>query len=408
MNGKKPLLMLLSLLAMPVMAQKTLNVTVTNNSTKAKTNVPVVINISNAGMDVRSALVTANGHETACQLDDTDRDGRYDELCFMTDIERKAQKKYQVTLYDEGSPRSYESKVYAELMLLNRKVKIKNKQDLYISELTVNRGVNPYQNVNHHGVAFENELLAMRVYFDHRQTVDLYGKYSRRLELKDTQFYPDEEQKKAGYGDDILWVGNSYGLGALRGWDGAHQTMLSDVDYRSQRVIANGPLRAVVEIEDRGWTPQPGMKPIDMRTRYTIYAGRRECSVDVLFSRPADGYSFATGLVNIENSKEYTDNNGLRGCWGTAWPVALKDTANHKRETVGLGIYVPQQYLVSEEKATPEEYTYVLKASGDALHYKITYSSDNESFGYHNAKDWFRFLREWKEDNLNPVSVTVE
>jgi len=112
--------------------------------------------------------------------------------------------------------------------------------------------------MNHHGVAFENELLCMRVYFDHRQTVDLYGKISKRLELKDTQFYPDAEQKANGYGDDVLWVGTSYGLGALRGWNGTKQTMLNDVDRRSQRVIASGPLRTIVEIEDRGWTQDGG------------------------------------------------------------------------------------------------------------------------------------------------------
>jgi len=405
---RKSLIFIMSVLAASAMAQKTITVTVTNNSKQAKANEPVVVSLKSIGINVKSALVSQDGEETPCQLDDIDRDGRFDELCFMADIDRKASKTFSVTLYNEGAPRQYEPKAYAELMLLNRKVKVKNKQDLYISELTVNNGVNPYQSVNHHGVAFENELLCMRVYFDHRQTVDLYGKYHKRLELKETQFYPDAEQKKNGYGDDILWVGTSYGLGALRGWDGAKQTMLTDVDRRSQRVIANGPLRAIVEIEDLGWTPQSGMKPINMKTHYILYAGRRDCSVRVMFSQPVPDCSFATGLVNVGgNSAEYSDNNGLRGCWGTAWPVALKDTANHKRETVGLGIYVPQSCLVSEQKATPDEYTYVVKPYGNEINYRITYSSDNESFGYHSKKDWFKFLKEWKEDLLQPVEVRI-
>ena len=33
--------------------------------------------------------------------------------------------------------------------------------------------------------------------------------------VQDTQFYPSEEQIQAGSGDDCLWVGNTYGLGAL-------------------------------------------------------------------------------------------------------------------------------------------------------------------------------------------------
>ena len=59
-------------------------------------------------------------------------------------------------------------------------------------------------------------MVAYRIYFDHRQTVDIYGKYNKGLELKQTQFYPDENQKKAGFGDDVLWVGSTLGLGTLR------------------------------------------------------------------------------------------------------------------------------------------------------------------------------------------------
>ncbi|MDO4160212.1 MAG: DUF4861 domain-containing protein [Prevotellaceae bacterium] len=408
MNKKISAFMLLSaMIATSAYAQKTFDVTVTNKFKTAKTNEPVVIELKDFGFDVKSALVKNNGQEIACQLDDLDQDGVFDELCFMTDVDKKSSKTFNVTLYDEGTPRVYDSKVYAELMLINRKVKISNQQDLYISQLTVEKGTNPYQAVHHHGVAFENELLAMRVYFDHRQTVDLYGKQHKGLELKATQFYPSKEQKEAGYGDDVLWVGTSFGLGALRGWDGNAQTMLNDVDYRTQRIISKGPVRAIVEIEDKGWTPQPGQKKITMKTFYTIYAGKRECSVDVKFNKNASDYLFATGLVNVKNSTEYSDKKGVRGCWGADWTVAPKDTAGRKKETVGLGIYVPIEYIVSEEKANKDDYAYVVKTNGDELHYKITYCSDNEDFGYHNEKDWFAFLEDWKKDIQQPLEVKI-
>ncbi len=389
-----------------VSADKDLTVTVANHTGMDKTNEPIVLKVNKYGMEVTSALVTLDGKEIPCQLDDMDRDGVSDELCFLTDITKKNMQTFKVTLSDTGKPRVYSPKTYAELMVLNRKVKIKNKQDLYLSEMTVEKGVNPYQQMNHHGVAFENELLCMRVYFDHRQTVDLYGKISKRLELKDTQFYPDAEQKANGYGDDVLWVGTSYGLGALRGWNGTKQTMLNDVDRRSQRVIASGPLRTIVEIEDRGWTQDGGNETVDMTTRYILYAGHRDCDVNVWFRKPT--YSlYSTGLVNVKGSDEYSNKNGIRGCWGTDWPVALKDTANHKRETVGLGIYIPKQYIVSEEKADADEYTFVIKPQGTSLNYKITYCSANENFGYHSKKEWFQYLKEWEEQLSKPLVVTV-
>lgn len=411
MNKKLLTSALVLLAAIPAFPQKTINVTVANNSKKPKANVPVVLQLKDYGMDVKSALVTTDGKEIACQLDDIDQDGRMDELCFLTDIDNKSSRKFNVTLYDEGQPRQYEPQVYVEMLLSNKKVKESNKQNLYISQLTVDNGTNPYWTLHHHGAAFENDMVAYRIYFDHRQTVDIYGKYKKQLELKQTQFYPDKAQKAAQYGDDVLWVGSTLGLGTLRGWDGHQPTMLTDVDKRSQRIISRGPIRTIVEVKDKGWTPSSensGMQPIDMTALYTLYAGRRECSVDVKFNKPAGDYMLATGIINVKNSTEFSDKKGLRGCWGTDWPVSAKDSVGHKRETVGLGIYIPEEYIVSEKPANKDNYAYVINTKTDELHYKITFCSDNETFGYHSDKEWYNFLKEWKDDLTNPVTITKE
>lgn len=392
----------------PMLAQKTFDITVVNDYPKAKANTPVVLQLGEYGIDVKSALVKCEGKEIPCQLDDIDQDGRMDELCFITDVGEKSSKKFNITLYDEGEPRKYEPQVYVEMLLSNKKVKESNKQNLYISQLTVDNGTNPYWTLHHHGAAFENDMVAYRIYFDHRQTVDIYGKYKKQLELKETQFYPDKQQKAALYGDDVLWVGSTLGLGTLRGWDGKQPTMLTDVGKRSQRIISRGPIRTIVEVKDKGWTPQnttPGMSPIDMTALYTLYAGRRECSVDVKFNKPAGDYLLSTGFINVKNSTEYSDKKGLRGCWGTDWPVSAKDSIGHKRETVGLGICIPEKYIVSEEPENKDNYAYVIKTDTDELHYKITFCSDNETFGYHSDKEWYDFLKEWKEDLSQPLRL---
>lgn len=411
MNKKLLTNMLALLTTIPVFSQMSFNVTVANNSNKEKTNVPVVLQLGDYDIDVKSALVTDNGNEIPCQLDDIDQDGRMDELCFITTVKNNSSKKFGITLYNTGKPRTYTPEVYVEMLLSNKKVKESNKQNLYISQLTVDNGTNPYWTLHHHGAAFENDMVAYRIYFDHRQTVDIYGKYKRQLELQQTQFYPDKAQKAAQYGDDVLWVGSTLGLGTLRGWDGTQPTMLTDVDKRSQRIISRGPIRTIVEVTDKGWTPQsndPDTEPIDMTTLYTLYAGRRECSVDVKFNKTAGDYKFATGFINVKNSTEYSDGKGLRGCWGTDWPVSAKDSVGHKRETVGLGIFIPERYIVSEEPANKDNYAYVINTPTDELHYKITFCSDNESFGYHSDKEWYEFLKFWKEDLLNPITITKE
>jgi len=390
------------------MGQTAIDIEITNNSKTMKANEPVVLQLGKYGK-VKSALVMIDGKEVPCQLDDLNGDGNMDELCFMTDIDRKSTKKANVQLFDNGKPRSYEPKVYVEMLLSNKKVKESNKQNLYISHLTVDNGANPYWMIHHHGAAFENELVAYRIYFDHRQTVDIYGKYHKGLELRQTQFYPDNGQKAKGFGDDVLWVGSTLGAGTLRGWDGKQPTMLTDVEHRTQRIIARGPIRTIVEVKDEGWTPQPGMEPVDMTATYTLYATHRDCHVDVKFNKDVEAYKFATGIINVKNSTEYSDNKGLRGCWGTDWPVSEKDSAGHKRETVGLGIYIPQKHIVNEEPANKDNYAFVVKACRcGKLSYRITFASDNEDFGYHSDKEWYEFLKTWKKEIEQPVVVKIK
>ncbi|WP_276908826.1 DUF4861 family protein [Hallella colorans] len=40
------------------------------------------------------------------------------------------------------------------------------------------------------------------------------------------------------------------GLGAMCGWDGLLTTMLVNVVYRTQRTMAHGPVKAIVEVKE--------------------------------------------------------------------------------------------------------------------------------------------------------------
>ena len=378
-------------------AQQTITVCVSNPSTAARTDEPVIISLAPYG-DICSALITADGKEIPYQLDDLDQNDTYDELCFLADLKGNETKKYEVKLFNDGEPRPYPARVFAEMLIRNDKVKEKNKHDNFIESITA-RGdcANSYNIQHHHGVDFESELNGIRIYFDKRQTLDLYGKFQKRLELEATQFYTQPDQKAEGYGDDVLWVGNTFGLGAFRGWDGKEPTMIDPVRSRTQRIISYGPLRTIVELFDRGW------QGVNMTIRYTQYGGHRDTDIDVFFNKDVSDRLFSTGIINVKGSEEFSDKQGLRACWGTDWPSG--DTINWKRETVGLGICIPMKYVKSEEVANKDNYAFVVGTDNDRLSYKVIYCSDNEAFGYHSAKEWFEFLQEWKKEVLKPIEV---
>jgi hypothetical protein len=404
---------LMTLISQSVIAQKTLEVSVSNSMKSAREEQPVVLSLKSYDMNVRSALVTFKGQEIPCQLDDLDQDETFDELCFLADFEKKEKKVYTVTLFEEGEPRPYPARVYAEMVMANTKDKKlkKNQHNNYIESITA-RGdaAYTYNLQHHHGVDFESELNGIRIYFDERQTLDLYGKFYKGLELKETQFYTDAEQKARGYGDDVLWVGQTFGLGAFRGWDGHQPTHVKPVKTRTQRIVSYGPLRTIVEVIDKGWhAPSPltsHPSPLNMTLRYIQYAGHRDTDVEVMFNKDVRDYRFSTGIINVKGSEEFSDKQGLRACWGTDYPST--DTLKWKRETVGLAILVPKQNIVSEEPANKDNYAYVLKVNGRQMNYKVTYTSANETFGYHSAKDWFDYLKAWKREQESPVVIEVK
>ena len=403
---KRDLLLLLSFAcAISTSAQHTFNVSVSNPSRKSRADQPVVISLQQYG-NVRSALVTCNGQEIPSQLDDLDLDENFDELCFLADLDGKQKKQYTVTLSEEGEPRPYPARVYAEMVMSNtrdKKLK-KNEQNNYIEAITA-RGdaAYSYNLQHHHGVDFESELNGIRIYFDARQTLDLYGKFKKQLELKETQFYTSDEQKQQGYGDDVLWVGQTFGLGAFRGWDGQQPTLVEPLRSRTQRIISYGPLRTIVEVIDRGWKADATKAPINMTLRYTQYAGHRDTDVDVVFNRDVSDYRFSTGVINVKGSTEFSDKKGLRACWGTDYPAA--DTTKWKLETVGLAVLIPQKNIVSEEPANKDNYAFVVKVAGRQMSYKVAYCSANETFGFHSQEEWFEWLKKWKKEVEQPVIV---
>ena len=396
---------LVAIFSTPAFAQRSISVNVVNPSSSVRTDQPVVISLSEYG-EVSKAIVTCNGKEIPCQLDDLNQDEVFDELCFLSDLNGKEKKQYQIEFFTDPQlePAKYPARVFAEMLVRNDKVKEKNKHNNFLESITV-RGdcANSYNIQHHHGVDFESELNGIRIYFDKRQTLDLYGKFQKRLELKETQFYTSKEQKAEGYGDDVLWVGNTFGLGAFRGWDGKQPTMIDPVSSRTQRIISYGPLRTIVEVIDKNWKPYADKPAITMTLRYTQYAGSRATDVDVFFDKDVSGYLFSTGIINVKESVEFSDKEGLRACWGTDWPSS--DHENFKLETVGLGIYIPQSYIKSEEPANKDNYAFVVGTNDRHLSYKVIYCSDNETFGYHSAEDWFNYLKQWKKNEAEQPAV---
>ena len=389
---------------------KTLQVKVVNPSAKARTAVPVVVKVD---ADVQSALVTLNGKEIPSQLDDLNDDGIFDELSFVTDMEKKEKLTFDVTLSDQGEPRKYENRTYGYLGIRDRSEKKPKHQK--INSVTFPKETNPYNYIYPHGAVMENDMVGFRVYCDHRQSLDYYGHRNHKMDVAETGFYTNDEQREKGYGEDVLYTGSTYGCGALHGWNPSENKaiMFENVRNRTQTVVCEGPVRTILDITNKGWRPFPDSKPFDITTRYILYYGHRDVEVQVRFSRTVADVPLSTGIVDIvEGSEEFTDHAGLRGDWGRA--CAGNNPKVYDTITVGLAVYVPKEYYKGDSHFTDgkdhlpnQAYVEVVGTESDNLHYWFASTCDIETFGFAGKDAWFEYLKEWKKELEKPAKITV-
>lgn len=274
------------------------------------------------------SVVTVNGVEVPSQIDSLPRVGR--EVAFVYDA-RKGVNRISIRLSEEA-PKEYENRVWAQMYYKN--------QDKTLRKIDyVEEGADTmYNRLHHHGPAFENDEVAYRLYFDKKQTVDLYGKRSRNLELATTMWYPTDEQWAAGSGDDVLKVSGTVGVGTLKGWNSTKQqaTHIDKFSRRSARVISDGPIRTVVEMSVEGWD-YCGRK-IDLQSIYTLWASDRRCEVVHYLEGDWQGLQFVTGVQKKfgERTPHITDK--AVAVWGCDYPQP--DTIKYNKETVGLVVWL--------------------------------------------------------------------
>lgn len=384
---------------------------VTNPSDDARRDVPVVVSLKEAlgaeAADVQSAVVTFTQHPAApveipSQLDDLDGNLIPDELAFVTDLPAHSTYTFHVACSVEAPQTVYPARTAAFMKVWDRKYRYP-----YINSIEYqgsNAPLATYDAIYGHGAQWESELVGFRVYMDHRQSIDIYGKPSPQLVLDRTNFYSTREDMAAGRGCDILFAGASVGAGSFRGYVNGQPTYVDSVSARGQRVIASGPVRAIVEVTDKNWFYNN--RTLQMRQLYTIYAGHRDVQVDIHISgADADAQTFCTGVQKIEMENEgFLDRSGLAGSWGRNIPdKAAEDLV----EGVGLGVYVPAPYLAATQEDQLNYLTLLHSVSGH-ITYHLAICALMERDGFYDAQSWFRWLQQWQTELNQPCQVKLE
>ena len=263
-----------------------------------------------------------------------------------------------------------------------------------ITEWTADPAEDTYHQLHHHGVAVESERMAYRIYFDKKQTIDPYCKRTPQLELVQSHWYPDDSLLAAGYGDDILRVSGTVGVGSVKYWNGKKHVHIEPVAERSQRIVSQNKDHATIEVAVKGWQIE-GLS-VDLKTRYTMRAGHRDMRCDVSLSEPVSG--ICTGVQTIpakggSDTVTITLSNGvLLASWGTDWPV--NDSVKFAKETVGLAVFIPKAYVGS---LVHDKSNNLCLLKGATPHFYLTCcgaTKENHPVAT-NATEWLDYLRRW-------------
>ena len=263
-----------------------------------------------------------------------------------------------------------------------------------ITEWHAEPAIDTYHQLHHHGVAMESELMAYRIYFDKKQTIDPYCKRTPQLELAQSYWYPNDSLLAVGYGDDILRVSGTVGIGSVKYWNGTKQVHIEPVAERSQRIVRQTRNKATIEVAVKDW--QVEEKNVQMAVQYTMQAGHRDMRCDVQLSEEVKG--LCTGVQTIpakggsDTATIILPNGILLASWGTDWPV--NDSVKYGKETVGLGIFIPKEFA---GEIVHDKQNNLCPLKGTKPHFYLTCvgaTKENHPVAT-TAEEWYAYLRRW-------------
>ena len=151
------------------------------------------------------------------------------------------------------------------------------------------------------GVGWESELVGYRVYLDERNAVDIQGKRKPGLYWNVIGSSGVDYQQDADLGMDVLHVGPALGVGGIGFWDGDSVLKPVNLDRRRCRIVARGPVRAVVRVDYSGWAL--GAEKSDVTSLFFIYAGDRVSEHRVILSSTSSPRTIVTGIVKHPSAK---------------------------------------------------------------------------------------------------------
>lgn len=258
----------------------------------------------------------------------------------------------------------------------------------------------------HDDIAWENDKMAARMYGRGLEWetiscgIDLWCKEVSRPILE--QKYSEYIDKKMSYhesrgiGGDYYKVGPTLGCGGNAIYKNG-KLLMPDHNFIGHKILANGPIRSIFELEYESWNADG--TSVSQTMRVTTDLGSYLCKVDSTYNtQQEEELTLAAGIITRPEGGETASD--ARNGWAAYW---------QPKESFGsifCGIIVPAKHKVSSELALSHLMLCTKVKPGTPFTY-YTGGSWDKTREIPDFTTWKKYLADLKNNIDNPLNVVV-
>lgn len=302
-------------------------------------------------------LTDSAGRPVVIQYDDLDGDREWDEMAFLQSLPANGSVRFSVRISDK--PATVKAVVRAHVR--HSKLSADSTFGPSIDKDTMPVNAQPTDFTIHklppyltEGPAWENDRVGFRLYFDVRNGRDIWGKTTHEMVLDrvgaDTT---DDYHHRAGWGMDILKVGNSLGAGAIAlkvplpdNKDTLVKLGGANIGNVTYTKIADGPVRAIFRMQYDNWKVHDSLPPVTVTEEISIWGGQYFYTNKVTVNQAPDSSQLVTGIVNLHSSQALVFDTA--GCQ----ILFTYDRQSENNDRLGMAIMMPPgQEMIADSTA---------------------------------------------------------
>ncbi|WP_417624296.1 DUF4861 domain-containing protein [Paremcibacter congregatus] len=341
--------------------------------------------------------------EVPSQVGDNDNDGIADQILFTTDFKASEHQNITITYAPMGEwTTNYPKRTQAELSIRVGGDRVNGIFDggkfQNITAQVHPKGHTPGdKQFRYEGPGWESDKVAYRLYFDHRNTIDIFGKKVPDMVLQNVGHEDYSYHKEADWGLDILKVNDSLGMGSPGMWLDGKAHRISTADDMAVTIAENGNIRSQVRVDHTGWKIAHGSH--DVKSTLSIHAGSRMTHNLIYITN--DPKNLVAGIVKHHPTEDLTSDASGQG-WGY---IATFGAQSYIHDNLGMAILYKKSDLIEVTQDDVNRLV-VLKPNHGSLEYYFLAAWQKEPGGIQTKEEFHRYLEESIQRLGSPIQIT--